>query len=203
VIENLKPAMAYNFRIRPCVATSAEFKHDLIHGEWRPWYFGIATAPIVTLTDKPDIVQRVECNEDKSTHESLEIYWMQGNPNGSMIKESEIIVREDVQQELPGTLQREGNTSRMVVDGLVSGSGYQFKIKSRNEQGWSEWCEWSNIINTKGALPPGKPYVVKENEGRRNKTGATDSSWIMCRWPPTSYELGFPERYEVQVSTER
>ena len=199
VIKDLKPAMAYNFRIRPCVATSAEFKEDLIHGEWRPWFFGIATPPIVTHTDKPDGVLGIELVETGVTHDSLEILWMQGNPNGNSIKECEICVREDVQRVLPDNIFSKGNMNRLVVRGLVPGSGYQFKIRSRNEKGWSDWCNWSDIWSTKGALPPGKPYVVKDNEGRRNKIGATDSSWIMCRWEPTAYDLGLPEKYEVQI----
>lgn len=201
VITDLKPATAYNFRIRPCVATSAEFKDHNLHGEWRPWYFGIATSVQVTKTDRPDPVVKIECVENETTHESLVIVWMIGSMNGSMVKESEIVVREDLVVEFPETKRSKGNINKMVVENLTSGSGYQFKIRCRNERGWSDWCEFSVIYETKGALPPGKPYVVKENDGRRNKKGATDSSWIMCRWGGAAggEQVGTPERYEVQV----
>ena len=84
LVENLRPNMNYNFRVRPCVKTAAFVAGDDIHGEWRPWIFGIATDVIMTLTDKPEPVKSVSVVDSEAavTHNSLEVTWILGSDNG-------------------------------------------------------------------------------------------------------------------------
>ena len=201
VVDGLVPNTYYNFRVRPCVATAAAFADDATHGEWRPWVFGISTDVIHTLSDKPDPIRgcRVLEGEDACTHNSLEINWTLGRDNGSRIIESEIRIKEDMQQWLPWTVLSKGGFNGKVVEGLEAGCGYQFSVRCRNEHGWTDWCELSAVKETRGAIPPGKVTVVKENHGRRGIVAA-DASWIHCEWtPPQDNSLGCPEHYELQV----
>jgi hypothetical protein len=201
VVGNLTPNMTYNFRVRPCVKTAAFVSNDSVHGEWRPWIFGIATSPIMTLTDKPDPVGRVGVveGEDAVTHQSLEINWVLGRDNGKRVIESEVRIFEGMREWLPGVRSCAGGYNRMVVGGLDAGVGYQFAVRARNEHGWTGWSDLSAILETRGARPPSKVRVCKENHGRRGVVAA-DSSWIMVEWdPPADNTLGCPEEYELQI----
>ncbi|GMI30772.1 hypothetical protein TrRE_jg11966 [Triparma retinervis] len=100
---------------------------------------------------------------------------------------------------LPEVKRCAGGYNRIVVGGLEAGVGYQFCVRARNEHGWTGWSELSEIKETRGARPPSKVRVCKENHGRRGVVAA-DSSWIMVEWePPADNKLGCPEEYELQV----
>jgi len=173
-VSNLIPDMNYNFRVRPCVATADFVSNSSIHGEWRPWIFGIATDVIMTLTDKPDPVGRVSVldGEEAVTHESLDINWVLGRDNGSRIIESEVRILEAMHEWLQRVVTQKGGYNRVVVEGLEAGCGYQFSVRARNGHGWTEWSELSEICETRGALPPSKVRVCKENHGRRGVVAA-------------------------------
>lgn len=200
-VTGLKPDTAYNFRVRPCVHTANFLHQDSTHGEWRPWIFGIATDLVFTLSDLPDPIRQVGAfeEEDCITHNSLEVNWTHGRDNGSRITESEIKVKEDLLEWLPETISVKGAFNRTKVGGLEPGRGYQFSVRAKNEHGWTPWSELSQVRETRGAFPPGRVQVVKENHGRRGVVAA-DSSWIMVEWtPPADNSLGCPEAYELQL----
>ena len=200
-VTGLKPNTAYNFRVRPYVKTAAFMSADALHGEWRPWIFGIATDLVFTVSDKPEPVGQVRVfdEDDTVTHDSLEVNWVLGRDNGSRITESEIMIREDLLDYLPYVVGVKGTFQSKLCGGLEPGRGYQFKVRCRNEHGWTEWSELSEVQETRGAFPPSKPRVVKENHGRRGVVAA-DSSWIMVEWePPEDNSLGCPEQYELQI----
>ena len=90
---------------------------------------------------------------------------------------------EGMNQWLPTTHICAGGYNRMVIPNLDSGVGYQFSVRCRNKHGWTGWSELSIIKETRGAQPPGKVRVCKENKGRRGVVAA-DSSWILVEWDP-------------------
>ena len=71
VVDGLVPNTYYNFRVRPCVKTAINLAQDALHGEWRPWIFGVATDVVHTLSDLPDPVREVAVleGEEAVTHE--------------------------------------------------------------------------------------------------------------------------------------
>lgn len=57
------------------------------------------------------------------------------------------------------------NAQAFRAKGLVPGSSYVFRVRQRNEKGWSKFSQSSKLIPTFPTAPPSAPTVLSESSG--------------------------------------
>ena len=173
MVSGLKPGTEYQFRSRG----------NLEEGGWQSWSDGLVSTVFKTVETEPDPPTAPYDKMGASTATGIVLKWEAGSSNGKALLEFELHWRKN---------EREWEMYKLIkgvptlpVGNLESGSNYQFKVRARNEIGWSEFSELSRGIRTNPIPIPGICISVKYGIG-----------WVQLQWEPppghcivTAYEL--------------
>jgi hypothetical protein len=129
--------------------------------------------------DIPDFNIGDDHDEDPMvSHDSAVIGWLSGKSNGSPVLEYQI--QAAIVVSIPPEKQGVLNPARVIhrewrdvtrkgdilgpqafrARGLLPGATYQFRVRQRNDIGWSKWSLPTAAITTQRSVPPGKPRQI-------------------------------------------
>jgi len=175
VATALRPGSTYMFRVRG---------HDRFG--WRSHQTGLITHPIKTVAIAPDAPSMPFCNGLWSTATTILLEWTPGWCNGPQIEEQEIYWSVNNGPWEQRELLEDPVATSYRVDQLRTGQSYAFKVRTRNELGWSDFSIPSDLITTNSIACP--------HDLRVNNRGI---SWIELMWSPELPGV-VVEQYEVQ-----
>ena len=108
--------------------------------------------------------------------------WESGSSNGKAITEFELHWKKNGG---PWEFHEFSNMPTLVVEGLEIGSSYVWKVRAKNEIGWSDFSQESRTISTNPIAIPGIPKSANHGIG-----------WVELNWDApaghmlvTAYEL--------------
>jgi len=172
LIEKLKPGIEYQFRIRGYIEDQG----------WQNWKDGLVSNVFKTVNTEPSKPSPPYDKMGASTATGVVLKWEAGPSNGKAITEFELYWKKN-----EGEFEPFQSTTwpTLPVEGLEVGFSYVWKVRAKNEIGWSEFSDHSHTISTNPIPIPGVPKSVKYGIG-----------WVELQWQKpnghmlvTAYEL--------------
>lgn len=124
--------------------------------------------------DDGSSVQSLHSTESVVALPSIATSWLPGPANGCPIEEHEIWGRTGLGHEPESgwrLLCNTPGTQFVMARGLMLGSAYEFRTRSRNRLGWSAWSQPSPAVTVFRVLPPAPPHALKEEDEQDDNNG--------------------------------
>uniref|UniRef100_A0A7S1XYK0 Fibronectin type-III domain-containing protein n=1 Tax=Phaeomonas parva TaxID=124430 RepID=A0A7S1XYK0_9STRA len=179
-LSGLDPGMKYQIRVRAMDRKTG----------WQPWSDAMVSSVFETVKDKPSAPGLPSSDLSLCSGESIFLTWAASKPNGAIVDLYDIWASTDF-----GPWEQMSSCIHNTADvpHLNSGSQYRFRVRARNDVGWSEFGEESEVVTTNSIAPPGRPEIV-----------AMGGSWVQLKWvqPASVNVVDVFEVYMLVTGTE-
>lgn len=151
VVQHLTPATGYIFRVRP-------------HYQWEDWEsYDISAESEVSFTkiavpDAPFAIEMFKC-----TCFDLWFRWQKPCCNGSSILCYELQIAQIGTEWTVLDSNLSPACDEYHVTKLEKGTAYQFRIRCKNDEGWSPFGTLAEPVSTHDILPPETPILKSRN----------------------------------------